>query len=116
MLRSSRPGRVVAQACLILLVALGVFAHAQTAVDGAIGGTVLDSSGALVSSATIDVVNESTNAHSTATADDQGFFRVIHLQPATYTVTVTASGFSEFKAEHTVVSVGSLTTIEPHLN
>jgi outer membrane receptor protein involved in Fe transport len=117
MLRSFRPGRVVAQACLVFLLALCTFfAHAQTAVDGAIGGTVLDSSGALVPSATIDVVNESTNAHSTATADEQGFFRIIHLQPATYTVTVSASGFSEFKAEHTVVSVGSLTTIEPHLN
>ena len=36
-------------------------AHAQTAVDGAVGGTVVDASGAIVSGATITVIANATS-------------------------------------------------------
>jgi len=88
---------------------------AQSTTDGAIGGTVYDSTGAAVPNANVSVQNEGTNAVVNATTDAQGFFRVIHLQPANYTVTISAAGFQEYKAEHTVVTVGSFTNLEPHL-
>ena len=44
-----------------------------------------------------------------------GYFRVIHLQPGTYTVTVTAPGFEPYKAVDALVQVGLLTTIDPHM-
>jgi len=88
---------------------------AQTAVDGAIGGTIEDRSGAVVSAATIIIHNNSTNAEETATADGSGFFRAIHLQPGIYTVTVNASGFEVYKAENITVTVGSLTDVEPRM-
>jgi outer membrane receptor protein involved in Fe transport len=90
-------------------------AFSQSTTDGAVAGTVYDASGAVVSNAKIAVVNEGTSLESDAISDAQGFFRVIHLQPATYTITITMPGFSAFRSEHTIVSVGSLTTIEPHL-
>src|SRR5271154_5514927 len=113
MLRTSR-FRVFA--LLILLGALiAPNSHAQTAVDGAVGGTVVDASGAIVGGATVTVVNNGTNAEQTAQADSDGYFRIIHLQPGTYTVTITAAGFEPYKALDALVQVGLLTTIDPHM-
>jgi hypothetical protein len=88
---------------------------AQTAVDGAIGGTVEDRSGAVVSRATILIHNNRTNAEQTVAADGSGFFRAIHLQPGIYAVTVNAPGFEAYKAENIIVTVGSLTDVEPRM-
>jgi outer membrane receptor protein involved in Fe transport len=107
--------RIFALMCLTIVLSLCRYTNAQTAVDGAIGGTVLDAAGAVIPNAKVVVVNEGTNLETDAVSDGQGFFRVIHLQPATYTVTITAPGFADFKAEHAVVTVGSLTTLEPRL-
>ncbi len=113
MFRMSR-SRVIA-----LLTLLGALitpnSHAQTAVDGAVGGTVVDASGAIVGGATVTVINNGTNAEQTAQADSDGYFRIIHLQPGAYTVTVTASGFEPYKAVDALVQVGLLTTIDPHM-
>src|SRR5580700_5514476 len=101
-------------ALLILLGALiAPNSRAQTAVDGAVGGTVVDAAGAIVGGAT--VINNGTNAEQTAQADGDGYFRIIHLQPGTYTVTVSASGFEPYKAVDAIVQVGLLTTIDPHM-
>jgi hypothetical protein len=88
---------------------------AQTAVDGAVGGTVQDASGAIVSGASITVTENATNAEQQAKADDAGYFRIIHLHPGTYTVSINASGFEPYKAVEVVVQVGLLTTIDAHM-
>ncbi len=103
-------------AILCLAVSLGYTASAQTTTDGAIDGTVYDATGAVVAGAQIVVHNESTDAEKTGTTDDQGYFRVVHLPPTLFTVTITAPGFSPFIAQHTVVQVGTQTTLQPHLN
>jgi len=104
--------------CFALIVGL-VFAcgaFAQSTTDGAIGGTVTDSSGAAVSNARVVVKSNGTNAEEIAMTDDTGYFRVGKLQPATYTVTVDVPGFAPFKAERVVVQVGSITDISARLN
>lgn len=68
-------------------------ALAQSGGQGSIDGTVKDSSGAVVSTATIKVTNEATGATRTAQTDSRGFFAVESLEPGSYTVTVTAQGF-----------------------
>jgi len=88
---------------------------AQSAVDGAIGGTVVDTSGSVIPRATIVVHSNTTNAEQTVMADDSGFFRAIHLQPSTYTVMITAPGFATFKSSDVLVQVGLLTDIAPKL-
>ncbi len=85
---------------------------AQTAVDGAIGGTVEDKSGAVVPGATVLIHSNGTNAEQTVLADASGFFRAIHLQPGHYTVTISAPGFETFRSVDVVVEVGSLS--DPH--
>ena len=103
-------------ALLALLSALiAPVSHAQTAVDGAVGGTVVDTSGAIVADATITVHENATNAEQTARSDAAGYFRVMHLRPGTYSVTITASGFEPYKSVDLTVQVGLLTTIDAHV-
>ena len=73
---------------VLFLVSLIAVGHAQTAVDGAIGGTVLDNSGAVVAGAQILVQNIGTNAQQSVVTDSSGYFRVLHLQPGSYNVTI----------------------------
>ena len=88
---------------------------AQSTTDGAIGGTVYDSTGAVVSNAKIVVHNNGTNAEQTAMADASGYYRVTGLKPGTYTVTITGGGLAAHKAQQVIVSVGSVTDLSPRL-
>ena len=111
-----QPSRLRVFAFLALFVTFIVsVARAQTAVDGAVGGTVTDASGAIVNGAKITVHENATNAEQAATADSAGYFRVIHLQPGTYSVTITAAGFEPYKSVDVLVQVGLLTTVDPHM-
>src|SRR6266436_4312919 len=114
----SEMGTSIVRYCLALVVIV-LFAcstFAQSTTDGAIGGTVMDPSGAAVPNAKVTVKNIGTNAEETVMTDDTGYFRVGKLQPATYTVTVDAQGFAPFKAEKVIVQVGSVTDISARLN
>src|SRR5467141_4990264 len=115
---TSELGITIVRYCLALMVivlfAYGTFAQSTT--DGAIGGTVLDSSGAAVPNAKVTVKNSGTNAEETLMTDDTGYFRVGKLQPATYSVSVEAQGFAPFRAENVIVQVGSITDISARVN
>lgn len=106
--------RVAALAFFLLCIV--PLANSQTAVDGAVGGTVLDASGAVVSNASVTVHSNGTNAEQVVMTDASGYFRVLHLQPGAYNVTVTASGFDTYRAVNVTVQVGVLTEVEARLN
>ena len=109
--------KAVVRSLLIAMLGVGAgsYGHAQSAVDGAIGGTVQDPSGLAVPNAKVVIHNNATNAEQTVVTDDSGFFRAIHLQPSTYTVSITAAGFESFKSPEVSVQVGLLTDISPKL-
>lgn len=100
---------------LALILILVPAAVAQTAVDGAIGGTVLDSSGAVVPNAAVSVRNLGTNAEQNTVSDGSGYFRVLHLQPGVYDVSISASGFENFHSNNVTVQVGLMTAIDMRL-
>jgi Carboxypeptidase regulatory-like domain len=87
----------------------------QSSTQGAIGGTVFDATDAVIASASVTILNNGTNAETHVTADGSGYFDAPLLEPGTYTVTISASGFSEYRANQVIVQVGQLTTLEPHL-
>ncbi len=93
----------------------GLQALAQTAVDGAIGGTVEDKTGAVIPKAGIVIRNAGTNVATSTTSDSSGYFRITHLQPGTYVVTVATPGFATYETNNVVVTVGSLTDVNPLL-
>jgi hypothetical protein len=103
-------------AVLLSLLSFAPVARAQSAVDGAVGGNVLDSTGAAIANAAVLVRSIDTNAEQKAVTDGSGYFRVLHLQPGTYQVTITASGFDTYDAKSVTVQVGSLTDVEARLN
>ena len=95
---------------LLALVSLLAFAlccaaplAAQTAGEGAIEGSVLDATGAIVPNATVTATNVNTGIVTTRPATSAGFYNIGPLLPGTYTLTVEASGFSTFKQENLIV-------------
>jgi outer membrane receptor protein involved in Fe transport len=111
--------KFAAKSALSLGLVLGfscVSASAQTAVDGAIGGTVEDTSNAVVPNATVVVHNNGTNAEQTVVADASGYFRVLHLTSGQYTVTISAPGFGVYKSNDVSVQVGLLTDLEAKMS
>jgi outer membrane receptor for ferrienterochelin and colicin len=87
--------------CLFAFAAIGLgigfveaFAQSQAS-TGQITGVVLDTNGAVVPNATVGLVSKATNATQTATTSDEGIYRFVLLQPGTYTVRASASGFAE---------------------
>lgn len=99
----------------VMAVVYSTLLLAQSTTDGAIGGTVYDTNGAVVPSAKITVHNTGTNAEKAVTSDESGYYRVTNLPSGTYTVTINQPGFAPYKAEQVVVQVGSVTDVSPRL-
>ena len=89
--------------------------HAQSTTQGAISGTVEDPTGAVIGNADVTIKSDATNAMIKVTADGSGFFNAPLVEPGTYTVTVTASGFASYTANNVTVFVGQMTSLAPHL-
>lgn len=60
---------------------------------GAIAGRILDSSGAVVPSATVTITNKATGVAVTTSVDADGEYQILTLIPGTYSVKATAAGF-----------------------
>jgi hypothetical protein len=96
----------------ILVFAMSAIAFGQGTVTGAIGGVVTNPNKEVVPGASITARNSDTGKEDTATADDQGQFRITNLQPGTYTVTVSATGFGTYTQDKLVVEVGRVTPVD----
>ncbi len=76
----------------LLFAFLPAFAGAQTFTTS-VRGTVVDSSGAIVPGAAVTIDSLSSGYHSTAKTDARGNYDFQQLQPSTYKITVSATGF-----------------------
>jgi outer membrane receptor protein involved in Fe transport len=88
---------------------------AQSTTQGAIGGTVEDASGAVVAKATVTIRNDGTNSEVIVVSDASGYFKAPLLEPGTYTVTVAAPTFGDYRTKDVVVQVGQQTEIAPRM-
>lgn len=77
--------RLFAAVFLSLLFSLTAWAQIKSST---ITGTVTDSTGAVIPSATVTVINQETNVASTTVTDESGSFTVPYLAPGLYTVNV----------------------------
>ena len=66
---------------------------------GTIQGRVVDTSGAAVPGATVEVLNIATGVVTPTTTNEEGSYRVPFLNPGTYRVTVGLEGFSKFLSD-----------------
>ncbi len=103
------------------LTALAVLALAPCsalgqAVYGAIYGTVTDATGALIPNAPVVVTDTSKGTTVAATSNESGEFRVEHLIPDVYSVTVDQPGFKKYEQTGIQVNADSSTKIDAVLS
>lgn len=100
---------------LALLALLSALAFAQSAVTGAVSGTVSDPSNAVIPNATVTLLNIGTGKAETASTGPEGRFRFTNLQPGAYTVSIKVAGFAEYKQSGITVEVGRTSTVDATL-
>ena len=91
--------------------------QAPHAGGGAIGGTVTDRTGAVLAGAKVVVASAATNQMQSVVTNERGEFSVKNLPPGTYTITVSAQAFKDFRSDGVIV-IGTQTitldaTLEP---
>jgi hypothetical protein len=102
--------------CITALVALAAIpAAAQTAANGSITGTVTDSTGAAIASATVVIKNTDTGAVHNLTTSGDGSFFVPFLQSGHYEVIAGATNFTKVDHKGLTLTVGQTLTINSAL-
>ncbi len=94
-------GRVVL--CAIIACLAGTPLTAQVT-SGTMFGRVKDSTGAVVANATITVKSPDIGAERTVTSNEGGDFVVPNMPPATYNISIEATGFKRLEATGIVLS------------
>ena len=86
-----------------------VVESSQSLISGDFMGRITDPSGAVVPNATVVLKNNTTGQSRTTTTNNSGVYRFELLQPGSYSLTATASGFS--KAQTTAMVEASRATV-----
>lgn len=84
-------------------------AHGQT--TGALSGTVLDSTGAIIPGAQVTLINLASRAKRVTVSNGEGFFTINAIQPATYNLVITEKGFETFTITGIEIDPGDTRTI-----
>jgi carboxypeptidase family protein/TonB-dependent receptor-like protein len=97
---------------LVLLLATATLVFGQGGNTGAVAGTIQDPSGAVVSGAQIEVINQSTGLKErTLTSGSNGTFNAPLLPIGHYTLVVSKEGFARTEAPDLVVRVTETTRV-----
>jgi outer membrane receptor protein involved in Fe transport len=88
-----------------LVLALAASAHAQRT-TGTISGTVKDTSGAVLSGATVSVSGPNIVGTQTAVTNEHGYYRFLNLPPGEYQLSYALKGFKTVSKRGVRVSVG----------
>src|ERR1700730_4522513 len=99
--------------CLAFLAMPLVIVHSA---GGRIEGRVTDPEGAIVVGATVTVTDPETNKTCTATTDQHGRYKIEGLPAHTYTLVVSAPGFSDARREAVKVEEGVVATVDLKLD
>jgi hypothetical protein len=98
---------------MLLLFALPSLAQQNSAVRGSLTGVVFDETGGVLPNASIRV--EGPQGNYEAKTDSFGHFQVSSLVPGSYTVKVEAPNFKSYISEKNLVTAGSTSTLDVHL-
>ena len=88
---------------LLVFTLCAAASFAQTS-KGFIVGTVADPNGAIIPNATVTVTNTATGAVRTTTSQENGNYRIDAVDPGTYNLEVSATGFTSSKSDNIVVN------------
>jgi hypothetical protein len=99
---------------MLLVCCVSSAAFSQT-ITGDIGGTVTDSSGAVVVGATVTAQNVATNVTTSTTTNKQGIYSIRFLQIGTYKLKVVSSGFATTVTPPFLLEVSQVAKIDATL-
>ena len=97
---------VVSSVLLALLWICSPVTMAQSSSTGTVTGTVTDSSGAAVPNATVSLMDVASGGARTSATNDKGFYIFAYVNPGTYSVKVSKTGFKTTLVSNQVVDVG----------
>ncbi|HKD82283.1 MAG TPA: TonB-dependent receptor [Candidatus Angelobacter sp.] len=101
-------------ALLILLLVISSLCVAQTS-KGVIAGTVHDSTGAVMPSATVTVTNTLTGETRSTTTNEVGTYRIEAVDPGVYTIKISAANFKTTSVEKVDVKGSIITSVNATL-
>ncbi len=88
---------------------------AQSATTGALRGTVVDPTGAVVPGVTVTLLNPTTGQTQTTMTDAKGLYGFSLLSPGTYNVDFSAQGFKTSRALSVVINVSEAPDLDAQL-
>src|ERR1051326_1027336 len=100
---------IVFSVCMVAEIA------AQTTGAGTITGTVTDSSGGVVTEASVTVKNVATQTERALASNEAGIFVAQFLQPGSYEITVSKTGFAKTVRTGLSLQVGQTLTVNIQL-
>jgi len=103
----SRSIRSLVVLLLLALVSSILAAQSTTSLHGVIS----DAKGAVLPGATVQIEDSRTGFTRSVTSGGDGVYQFLQIPPATYSVTVTASGFAVLKRENVTLLVSSPATL-----
>jgi hypothetical protein len=78
----------------LLLFSLDALSGAQDLDEATIAGRIMDQNGAVVQNATVNVVLQARDSSRAAQTGEDGRYRIVELEPGTYTLRVESAGFA----------------------
>src|SRR6266849_5451320 len=99
-------------ACGLMLTSFASLAAAQSLTTGAISGTVVDQSGAVMASVVVTAKNVDTGAARETQTTGSGNFLLAQLDPGRYEVTAESAGFEKTKIGPITVAVSRVASLE----
>ena len=106
----------VALLLLVVLFCLVPSGSAQSSyTTGTVRGQVVDPTGAVIPNALVTVTNPATGVSRSVTSKPDGSYQVPQLNPGTYRIEVSGSGFDKLTAQDVVLTVGQTVTYDAHL-
>jgi len=113
---SHKMGSLRKQFATLLSMALFIFASVAGAQGrSALAGKVVDSTGALVASATVTATESKTGARTVVTSNGAGEYVFPSLAASTYSVSVSATGFSTYKRTGIILQADQSVTVDTAL-
>jgi hypothetical protein len=105
-----RSGSGVVTLLVSFFLAVSILASAQSATTS-LRGTITDPKGAVLQGATVTLNNSLTGYSRTTKSGNDGAYQFLEVPPATYTLTVTATGFATVKEEGVRLMVSTPATL-----
>lgn len=103
-------------AVAVSVVVLFAVVLASASITGSISGVVTDSSGAVISDASVVAIDTQTGVKTTATSDAKGFYDLPTLAIGAYDLEISHAGFKTFRKTGLVIDANSALRVDASLD